>query len=47
MGVRAGLASGQMTAGAGIALGDFAIDYAFGQHAYLDSSHRVSGSYVF
>lgn len=47
VGVRAGLAAGQMTAGAGVKLGGFTIDYAFGQHAYLDSSHRVSGSYVF
>ena len=47
LGVRTGLATGQMTAGAGVTLGSFTIDYAFGQHAYLDSSHRVSGSYVF
>lgn len=47
LGVRAGLSTGQLTAGAGVVLGGFAIDYAFGQHAYLDSSHRVSGSYVF
>ncbi len=47
LGVRAGLAIGQMTAGAGVTLSGFTIDYAFGQHAYLDSSHRVSGSYVF
>ena len=47
LGVRAGLAIGQMTAGAGVTLGGFTIDYAFGQHAYLDSSHRVSGAYVF
>ena len=47
LGVRAGLSRGQMTAGAGVTLGGFTIDYAFGQHAYLDSSHRVSGAYVF
>lgn len=47
LGVRAGLAAGEMTAGAGVVLGGFAVDYAFGQHAYLDSSHRVSGAYVF
>lgn len=47
LGVRGGLAAGQMTAGAGVTLGGFTIDYAFWQHAYLDSSHRVSGSYVF
>ena len=45
--VRAGLAMGELTAGAGIGLGGFAIDYAYGKHEYLDSSHRVSASYAF
>jgi hypothetical protein len=45
--VRAGLAMGQLTAGAGLSLGGFTVDYAFGKHEYLDSSHRVSASYTF
>ncbi len=45
--VRAGLAMGQLTAGAGVNIGGFTVDYAFGKHAYLDSSHRVSASYAF
>jgi len=45
--VRAGLAMGQLTAGAGLSLGGFTVDYAFGKHEYLDSSHRVSASYGF
>lgn len=45
--VRAGLAMGQLTAGAGLSLGGFTVDYAFGKHEYLDSSHRVSASYAF
>jgi hypothetical protein len=45
--VRAGLAMGQLTAGAGLSLGGFTVDYAFGKHEYLDSSHRVSASYSF
>lgn len=45
--VRTGVAMGQLTAGAGIRLGSFCVDYAFGKHAYLDSSHRVSASYAF
>ncbi len=45
--VRTGLAMGQLTAGAGIKLGGFGVDYAFGKHEYLDSSHRVSASYAF
>ena len=45
--VRAGLAMGQLTAGAGLRLGSFSADYAFGKHEYLDSSHRVSVSYAF
>jgi hypothetical protein len=47
VGVRAGLAMGQLTAGAGLSLAGFTVDYAFGQHEYLDSSHRVSASYGF
>jgi hypothetical protein len=47
VGVRAGLAMGQLTAGAGLSLGGFTVDYAFGKHQYLDSSHRVSASYGF
>jgi len=47
VGVRAGLAMGQLTAGAGISLGGFAVEYAFGKHEHLDSSHRVSASYGF
>lgn len=47
VGVRAGLAMGQLTAGAGLSLGGFTVDYAFGKHEYLDSSHRVSASYGF
>jgi len=47
VGVRAGLAMGQLTAGAGISLAGFTVDYAFGRHEYLDSSHRVSASYAF
>jgi hypothetical protein len=45
--VRAGLAMGQLTAGAGVRLGSFTADYALGKHEYLDSSHRVSASYLF
>lgn len=45
--VRAGFAMGQLTAGAGFSLGGFAVDYAFGKHEYLDSSHRVSAAYSF
>jgi len=45
--VRAGLAMGEMTAGAGLSLGRFSVDYAFGRHEQLDSSHRVSASYGF
>jgi hypothetical protein len=45
--VRAGLAMGQLTAGAGLSLGGFTVNYAFGKHEYLDSSHRVSASYAF
>jgi len=47
VGVRAGLAMGQLTAGAGLSLAGFTVDYAFGKHEYLDSSHRVSASYAF
>jgi len=47
VGVRGGLAMGQLTAGAGLSLGSFEVDYAFGKHEYLDSSHRVSASYTF
>lgn len=47
VGVRAGLAMGQLTAGAGVGLGGFTVDYAYGKHEYLDSSHRVSASYAF
>ena len=45
--VRGGLAMGQLTAGAGLDLAGFTVDYAFGKHEYLDSSHRVSASYGF
>ncbi len=45
--VRGGLAMGQLTAGAGLSLGGFTVDYAFGKHEYLDSSHRVSADYSF
>ncbi len=45
--VRAGLAMGQLTAGAGVGYRGFTINYAFGKHEYLDSSHRVSASYSF
>lgn len=45
--VRAGLAMGQLTAGAGVSLRGFTVDYAFGKHEYLDSSHRISASYGF
>jgi hypothetical protein len=45
--VRAGVAMGQLTAGAGVQLGAFTVDYAFGKHQYLDSSHRISASYAF
>ena len=38
---------GQLTAGAGVSLSGFMVDYAFGKHEYLDSSHRVSASYAF
>lgn len=47
VGVRGGLAMGQLTAGAGLSLAGFTVDYAFGKHEYLDSSHRVSASYAF
>jgi len=47
VGVRTGLAMGQLTAGAGLDLAGFTVDYAFGKHEYLDSSHRVSASYGF
>ncbi len=45
--IRTGLAIGQLTAGAGLRLAGFSIDYAFGKHEYLDSSHRVSAAYAF
>ena len=45
--VRTGLAMGQLTAGAGLNLAGFTVDYAFGRHEYMDSSHRVSASYGF
>lgn len=45
--VRAGLSAGQLTAGAGVSFAGFTVDYAFGKHEYLDSSHRVSASYGF
>ncbi len=45
--VRGGLAMGQLTAGAGIGIAGFVVDYAYGKHEYLDSSHRVSAAYVF
>ncbi len=47
VGVRGGLSMGQLTAGAGFTIASFTIDYAFGKHEYLDSSHRVSASYSF
>jgi hypothetical protein len=47
VGIRAGFAMSQLTAGAGVHLGGFTVDYAFGKHEYFDSSHRVSASYGF
>ncbi|MCD4690332.1 PorV/PorQ family protein [bacterium] len=45
--VRTGFAMSELTAGAGIGFRGFVIDYAYGRHEYLDSSHRVSASYEF
>ncbi|MFH1502487.1 MAG: PorV/PorQ family protein [Candidatus Eisenbacteria bacterium] len=47
VGVRGGFSMGQLTAGAGLSLAGFTVDYAFGKHEYLESSHRVSAAYSF
>jgi hypothetical protein len=45
--LRAGMDARNFSAGAGIRLRKFGLDYAYLDHADLDSSHRVSGSYSF
>jgi hypothetical protein len=45
--LRAGFEARNFSAGAGIRLRRFGLDYAYLDHADLDASHRVSGSYSF
>jgi hypothetical protein len=45
--LRAGFESRNFSAGAGVRLRRFGLDYAYLDHADLDASHRVSGSYNF
>jgi hypothetical protein len=45
--LRVGLDARNFSAGAGIRIRKFGLDYAYLDHADLDSSHRVSGSYSF
>lgn len=45
--LRAGFEARNFSAGAGIRIRKFGLDYAYLDHRDLDSSHRVSGSYTF
>ncbi len=45
--LRAGFESRNFAAGAGVRLRRFGLDYAYLDHAELDASHRISGSYNF
>ena len=45
--LRAGLEARNFSAGAGVRIRKFGLDYAYLDHRDLDSSHRVSGSYTF
>jgi hypothetical protein len=45
--LRAGLEARNFSAGAGVRVRRFGLDYAYLDHQDLDSSHRISGSYAF
>ncbi len=45
--LRAGMDARNFSAGAGIRIRKFGLDYAYLDHADLEASHRVSGSYSF
>lgn len=45
--LRAGMEARNFAAGAGLRLRRFGLDYAYLDHADLDASHRISGSYSF
>lgn len=45
--LRVGVDAGSMTAGAGVRVNRFGVDYAFVGHDEFDDSHRVSGSVTF
>lgn len=45
--LRAGMEARNFSAGAGIRIRRFGLDYAYLDHRDLDSSHRISGSYSF
>jgi hypothetical protein len=45
--LRVGMEARNFSAGAGVRLRKFGLDYAYLDHRDLDSSHRVSGSYSF
>ncbi|HEY6572039.1 MAG TPA: PorV/PorQ family protein, partial [Candidatus Eisenbacteria bacterium] len=45
--LRVGLEARNFSAGAGVRIRKFGLDYAYLDHRDLDSSHRVSGSYTF
>ena len=45
--LRAGMEARNFSAGAGVRLRRFGLDYAYLDHADLDASHRISGSYRF
>lgn len=45
--LRAGADAGNLTAGAGLRVSRFGVDYAFVSHDELDDSHRISGSVTF
>jgi hypothetical protein len=45
--LRAGMEARNFSAGGGIRVRRFGLDYAYLDHRDLDSSHRISGSYAF
>ncbi|MGE5175250.1 MAG: PorV/PorQ family protein [Hyphomicrobiales bacterium] len=45
--LRAGMEAQNFTAGAGVRIKRFGLDYAYLDHRDLDASHRISGSYSF
>ena len=45
--LRAGFEARNFSAGAGLRIRRFGLDYAYLDHADLDASHRISGSYSF